>query len=135
RQSETRFKQRWTVTAAQYAALMCEGFELHTRRWLPMPRKQRGSIILAGFGVPSAGVSGSVSITAHTLADNRFSPGTIDARIEWQNDGQLFAFRQVGSDFEYNGEWWTNEIEASIGDDYECRHISTGKTGKGRIQA
>jgi hypothetical protein len=95
------------------------------------PKFQRG--MLSGMGVKraawAAGDPGNVTISAHTLADNKFSAGTVDARIEWQTDGQLWAFRQQQSDFEYDGEWWSNEPETSIGDDYECRHLSSGKTG------
>jgi len=126
-QSETRFKLRWTVTVAQYAALMRE---------FVGPKRQRGIIQVAGGGTMLPAVaSGNVSITAHSLTDQRFSAGTSDARIQWQNDGQLWAFRVVGSDFEYNGEWWTNEPETSIGNSYECRHISTGKTGTFSVEA
>jgi len=137
RVNETRFKQEWVLTHFQYLCLRLgwdgEGDPKH---WMMSvfkgPRFQRG--MLSGMGIKraawGAGPAGNVSISAHTLLDQRFDAGTCDARIEWQADGQLWAFRQVGSDFEYAGEWWTNEPEsAGVGADYECRHISSGKTG------
>jgi hypothetical protein len=131
RVNETRFRQEWKLTPLQYLALKL-GWDGHGS-----PKYQRG--MLSGMGVKRAitagAPAGSVLLNPHTLLDQRFNAGTCDARIQFQNDGQLFAFRQVGSDFEYNGEWWTNEEEASIGDGYECRHISAGKTGFYDVQA
>lgn len=135
RQSETRFKQNWKLTPLQYWQMMREGYELHSKRWLPTRRKQRGSIILAGFGVPSAGASGSVNIGPHTVSDSRFTAGTSDARISWERDGELWGIRLIGSDVQYNTEWWTDEPDGTIGDSYECRHISTGKSGTYSVEA
>lgn len=136
RVNETRFKQEWELTHFQYLCLKLgwdgEGDPYH---WMMSvfkgPKFQRG--MLSGGSVRraawTAGPAGNVSINAHNIVDQKFSSGQTDAKIEWQTDGQLWFFRQVGSDGEYNGEWWTNEPETSIGSSYECRHISTGKIG------
>jgi hypothetical protein len=124
RVNETRFKQEWLLTPLQYLALKL-GWDGHGS-----PKFQRG--MLSGLSVKraiTAGGAGFVRLNPHTLLDERFDAGTAAAEIQFQNDGQLFAFRQVGSDFEYNGEWWSDEEEASIGDGYECRHLSSGKNG------
>jgi len=135
RTNETRFRQEWVLTHFQHLCLRLgwDG-EGDPRHWMMSvfkgPKFQRG--MLSGMGVKRAAwaaPAGNVSITAHSLLDSRFDAGTCDARIQWQTDGQLWAFRQVGSDFEYDAEWWTTEPETSIGDGYECRHISSGKTG------
>ncbi len=141
RVNETRFKQEWLLTHFQHLCLKLgwDG-EGDPKQWMMRefkgPRFQLG--MLSGMGVKRAQQAapvGNVQIGAHSLTDERFSAGTADARIQWQNDGQLWAFRQVGSDFEYPLEWWSLEPETSVGNDYECRHISTGKTGTFSVQA
>lgn len=135
RVNETRFKQHWHLTHFQYACLWFgwdgEGDPKH---WMMSvfkgPKYQRG--VFGGVArrrVAAAAPPDSVGISAHSLHDERFNAGTVTAFIQWQNDGQLFAMRDVGSDFEYNGEWWSGEPEASIGNSYEARHLSSGKTG------
>ncbi|MEE8598180.1 MAG: hypothetical protein V3S69_01425 [Dehalococcoidales bacterium] len=119
RQSETRFKQRWTLTVAQYMAMMRE---------FRGPRKQRG-IICATVAYPTAVVPGNVQIGAHSITDQRFSAGTARSDYQFQNDGELWSNREVAGNTQLNLEWWSDEPEASVGNDYECRHISSGKTG------
>ena len=134
RQSETRFKQHWKITAAQYLTLMREGYELHCKKWLPLPRYQRGSIILAGFGVPSAPSAGSVLLSAHFFSASGLS-GTVISGIEFQNDGELYEIDSEFGNVQQNGEWWTAEPQTSIGSSYEARHLSSGKTGTYSFEA
>ena len=134
RQSETRFKQHWKLTAAQYLTLMREGYELHCKKWLPLPRYQRGSIIMAGFGVPAAVGPGNVVLNAHFFNSDGFS-GTITSGVEFQNDGELYEIDSEFGNVQQNGEWWSNEPQTSIGSSYEARHLSSGKTGTYTVEA
>lgn len=138
RQSETRFKQEWLLTHFQHLCFKLGwGGDGDPKQWMLRefkgPRRQRG--IICATAAYIAAPAGNVQIGAHSLTDEKFSSGTTDARIQWQNDGQLWAFRVWGSDFEYPLEWWSDEPETSIGDSYECRHISTGKIGTFSVQA
>lgn len=133
RQRETRFKQRWTVTSAQYAALMREGYELRLKRWVPMPNKQRGSIQMGSAGAHAAAAvsvpSGIVGLSAHTVTDQRFDAGTAEVQWQFLSNGQLWINRVVGSNSQPNNEWWSLEPDTGVGVDYETRHLSAGKIG------
>ena len=120
RQKETRFKQEWRLTIAQYLALM---------RVFKGPRKQRGSFY-AGVIATSPKPSGvaSVVLNAHFFNSDGFS-GTITSGVEFQNDGELYEIDSEFGNVQQNGEWWSNEPQASIGNSYEARHLSSGKTG------
>lgn len=138
RQSETRFKQRWQVTLEQYLALMHEGYNLHLKKWLPLQRYQRGSIMIGAAGAMAAagagGIGGFVVLTAHSINDFAVS-GTATAQIDFENDGELWGRRAILSDLQYTGEWWSDEPEASIGDSYAARHRSSGKIGTYSFEA
>lgn len=120
RQKETRFKQEWKVTFAQYAKLM---------RGFIGSKRQRGSIMIMGGGMMVGAAGGFVQLTAHTVNQFRATAGNADAWFEFQNDGELWAMRNIDSDVQFSGEWWSDEPETSIGDDYAVRHLSSGKTG------
>lgn len=117
RQSETRFKQEWRLTLAQYAALM-NSFK--------GPKRQRGSYYANVLKVLSS-AAGTVVITNHSFLADEFSPGSVTSAVQFRNNGQLWELDNgFGSDTEQNGEWWSDEPEASIGDGYEVRALSGG---------
>ncbi len=124
RQRETRFKQEWRLPRAIYHLAMGH------------PHYQRGSIGHASSVVSAAAPpAGTVFLTGHTVSDFSIGPGASDARIVFYNNGQLEADRLgIGNVF-FSGQWWTDEIEASIGDSYEARHLSSGKTGIYDVEA
>ena len=116
RQRETRFKQEWRLTLDQYAALM---------RGFVGPKRQRGSIIISTIGVQQGGPSGNVVLTAHTDAYFGLQPDTGTAGFSFQNDGGLDRIEESN----IIGEWWSNQPQANIGNSYEVRALSAGKTG------
>ena len=94
---------------------------------VPSKRKQRGSIIMAA-GSLSTTATGVVVLTAHTVFDEHILSAT-DAAIRFDNDGGLHGIRTIEANETYTGEWWSDEAEADIGDSYEVRALSTGKSG------
>ena len=119
RQKQTRFKQRWVLTPYQYAALMAERFK--------GPAKQRGSIILAAFGVQMGGAGGSVLLTGGSIS--KFLPGnTCFAGVRFNNDGGIDQRGTSSTNYAawFTGEWWTNEPDGTIGNSYDVRALSGG---------
>lgn len=127
RQSETRFKQRWTLTLEQYWAMMAERYEMRSKRWIPLRRWQKGFICAASANAVPQG--GSVNLTAHSITDSRVGAGTARATIRYGTDGGLDGLRLFGSDSTFSGEWWSDEPETDIGDTHEVRSLSAGKSG------
>ena len=117
---------------------MHEGYNLHLKKWLPLQRYQRGSIMIGAAGAMAAagagGIGGFVVLTAHSINDFAVS-GTATAQIDFENDGELWGRRAILSDLQYTGEWWSDEPEASIGDSYAARHRSSGKIGTYSFEA
>lgn len=123
RQSETRFRQEWRVTLAQYLQLM---------RGFTGPCRQRGSIILASSGAAGlGGPTGNVVLTNHLDDYFGLQPDTGTAGFSFQNDGGLDRIE----DANISGEWWSNEPQANIGDNYEVRALSAGKSGTWTVSA
>ncbi len=120
RQSETRFKQEWRLTLEQYYTLMRE---------FVGPKRQRGSIQMGAAGAMAAGgsgaPSGSVVLTNHTDSYFGIQPDTGTAGFSFLNNGEL---RRI-VDANPSGEWWSDEPETSIGNSYEVRALSAGKSG------
>jgi hypothetical protein len=121
RQKETRFKQEWKVTIPQYIQLM--------REFVGLPKRQRGIIQMMGGGMMVGGAEAFVQLTAHSVSEFRDTAGVADAWFEFQNDGELWGMRNISADAQYPGQWWSDEPETLIGDDYAVRHLSSGKTG------
>ena len=116
RQKETRFKQEWRLTLAQYAAMMRE---------FKGPRKQRGIIAAcAAFGA-----GGSVVLTTQSYSADGFSPGTVISGVRFDTDGTMVEIDSETGNVDETGEWWSDEPQASIGDGYEVQALSSGKTG------
>jgi hypothetical protein len=132
RQSETRFKQEWRLTLAQYVAMM---------RPFKGPKFQLG--MLSGGSVKRSGAvsgppAGNVVLNAHTGAGQFEDPGapvTTGCAASFENDGQLWERLDVAVDQEQAGEWFDNEPISGVGDFYEVRSLSTGKTGTWSSQA
>lgn len=117
RQAETRFKQEWRLSKGQYLAMMREFIG---------PRRQRGNLAMLNAVLGDAG--GVVVLTAQTFGDFAAS-GTATATIRFEDDGELRGIREKLSDFDFTGEWWSDEDEAGIGNSYAARHLAAGKTG------
>lgn len=122
RQKKTRFRQEWQLTLEQYLAMM-------RGRPIPPKRKQRGSIILSTCGVVSGGGGGdSVVVNVHFFANAQAS-GTHTSAVRLKTNGELTGVTDGAEDGGAGGEWWSAEPVASIGDSYEVRALSSGKTG------
>ena len=119
---ETRFIQRWKLTIPQYLQMMRE---------FRGPKRQRG--IICAVGVYPTLVSGAVNLSNHTgvgrFHDERFSAGTAESGVSFENDGQMWERNDHSSDTQYNAEWWDDEPTTDIGDSYSVRALSAGKTG------
>lgn len=113
RVKETRFKQRWTLTFAQYAQMMRE---------FKGPKHQRGNLRLLMRVLGGAG--DMVVLTNHTDTDLVFS-GTAIAGFRFSGGGTLLLV----DDADPPGEWWSAGFTPAIGDDYEVRALSAGKVG------
>lgn len=137
--NETRFKQEWRLTQFQYWCLKrgWSGFGdpwTFFRIWLASikpfkgPKRQRGNFAMFPAGTTAAAGGGAVVLTGPKLiSDSRFSlPGTADARISFENDGELKGVRLNTTDIDYTGEWWSAEPEIGIGNSYAARYISGG---------
>lgn len=114
RQAQTRFIQRWSMTAYQYLMLM----QQPSRPW-----KQRGIIIATPIFASAAG--GSVVITNEGISYTNFG-NLVAAGIAFQLDGSL---DDIGPGFLdrtqiHSGEWWTLEPEAGIGNSYDVRNTN-----------
>ena len=139
RVNETRFKQEWRLTQFQHWCLKrgWSGFGdpwTFFRIWLAAikpfegPKRQRGNFSCYPAGTAAVLNAGSVVLTGTKLiSDTRFAlPGTADARIEFQSDGELFGVKLNGTNIDYTGEWWSAEPEIGIGSSYAARYISGG---------
>lgn len=113
-QRGTRFKQAWKLTAAQYM------------RMLKGPRRQRG-IIMATPVYGAAAPSGFVVVNTHSFSATTNGPCTSGVRFD--QNGEMYEIDSVTGNVQQNGEWWSDEPETDIGDDYEVRALSAGKTG------
>lgn len=132
RRNATRFKQEWKLPRFLYRCLMMgwngEGDpKAWAMRHVQTLRKQAG-FIGRRRGAFDGGGGGSVVLTGHTLSDNDLS-GTARAYWSFETDGTLWGYRNVFSDVEYSGEWWSLEPTAGIGSSYAVRHLSSGKSG------
>ena len=113
RQSETRFKQEWSVPLGKYG----------------MAKYQRGSIsMMAGGGIMTTGAaSGMVVMTG--FASNHTDIGSVCwGGVRFNNDGSqsdrgpgAVTYTQADP-----GEWWSAEPEADIGSSYDVRALSGG---------
>lgn len=110
---ETRFKQEWVLTLAQYAAMMLE---------LRGPQRQRGNLNLL-YGLLTS--SGQVVLTNHTDQDFVLDPANALAGFTFAVDGTLERI----DDPDISGEWWSDEPETGIGSSHEVRALSAGKVG------
>lgn len=136
RQSETRFKQCWNITYAEYFLLMRKRYSLTLKRWVSTPRYQRGSIQIGASGaMAAAGVvaSGNVVLTAHNFLAITNGPCTSGVRFE--TDGQLFEINSVTGEVEQDGEWWSDEPAVSIGSSYAVRYLTAGRVGTWTFEA
>ena len=137
--NETRFKQEWRLTQFQYWCLKrgWSGFgdpRTFFRMWLALmkpfkgPKRQRGNFACWPAGSFALLNAGAVVLSGPKLiSDSRFSlPGTADARISFENDGELKGVRLNQTDINYTGEWWSAEPEIGIGSSYAARYISGG---------
>lgn len=121
---ETRFKQEWKLTLAQYAQ-MIRGFK--------GPKRQRGNLLLLAAILPSGG--GTTPGPSVVLTGPKFFMGsqpvagsiTVGARFD--TDGGLTEADNVNGDTAVPEEWWTAEPDPGIGSSYEVRALSAGKTG------
>jgi hypothetical protein len=116
RQSETRFKQEWKLTVAQYLVMMRE---------FKGPKRQQGVVCAAGiFG------GGVVVLTNHSVTDVDVGASATSG-VRFVTDGTLEE-REGGSYFAVagsSGEWWSEEPISGIGSTHEVRALSAGKTG------
>ena len=123
RQAETRFKQRWVISTAQYLALMAERFK--------GPRYQRGNILIGSAAAMAAGgggaAGGSVVITNIGLYETNPGFNTWNG-IRWNDDGSIDERGYGTGDYAqvHLGEWWSDEPETDIGDSYDVRALSGG---------
>lgn len=131
RQSETRFKQNWSITLQQYAQMMCERYDMRAKKWVGNKKRQRGSIMMSSSAActASGGTGGSVFLNTLKLVTSDEVSGDSTAGIRFESDGQLWAIRSAGGDLEYDGEWWTAEPETGIGSSYEVRALASGGSG------
>jgi hypothetical protein len=132
RQRETRFVQEWKLTMQQYVALMNP---------FKGPRRQRGNFAMFPAGT-TAGKhvvpAGNVVLNAHTGAgqfEDTTPSGTAGCAASFETDGTLWERNDIEIDVEQSGEWWDNEPVTGVGDFYEVRALSTGKTGTWSSQA
>lgn len=116
RVGETRFKQEWKMSLAQYVAMMRE---------FKGPRKQRGIICAAAvFG------GARVVLTNHSLSQDNPS-ALCTSGPAFETNGTL---NEVGPEVTtftavQAGEWWSAEPETSIGSNYDVQRLSSGATG------
>ncbi len=118
RQAETRFRQEWRLTLEQYVAMMLG-------KPAPSKRRQRGSIILASAGPAASG--GFVKLTNHFVVGS----GSPTATAGWffNRDGSLVCEEDGVPTVQPKDEWFSIHPIAAVGDDFEVRALSAGKTG------
>ncbi len=114
RQRDTRFKQEWKLTVAQYM------------RMLKGPKRQRG-IIIATQAFADAPPVGFVVVNTHNFTATTNGPCTSGVRFD--NNGEMYEIDSVSGNVQQDGEWWSEEPETSIGNSYEVRALSAGKVG------
>jgi len=117
-QKKTRFKQEWRLTLAQYAQMMGE---------FKGSRCQRGTIMLMGGGMMIGSASGFVVVNAHVFT--AIVNGPVTSGVRFEQDGELHKIDSAAGDVQQDGEWWSDEPEPSIGDNFAARHLSAGKIG------
>ena len=140
RVNETRFKQEWRLSMFQYWCLKrgwsgfgdpWTFFRMYLALMKPFkgPKRQRGTFHMFPAGSTAVLNAGAVVFTGPKLiVDTEFSPVSpvADARISFENDGELKGVRLNQTDINYTGEWWSAEPEIGIGSSYAARYISGG---------
>ena len=131
RQKETRFKQEWNVTGAQYNQLMNERYCVHSKRWMPLRKYQRGSVSVFAHGTIAAagggGGGGDVVLTNHTLSSTDLG-ALVTCRVRFNSDGTLEHDDDGTIVDVQSGEWHVDEPSAT-GADFEVRYLSVGDSG------
>ena len=122
RQAETRFKQEWKLTLAQYAAMMRE---------FTGARKQRGSIGL-GLGPTRADI-GQVVITNKNFNADGIFPSTTISGVRWSSNGTTVEIDSETGNVDQTAQWWSKEPETAIGALFEVR--ATGTSGTWTVAA
>lgn len=122
RVNETRFRQEWRMPKIIYECLALGwNGEGDWRRFL--------QLMLSGTGVRRYAriPQGSVVLTNHSVIDE----DTTLARSQFifQTDGVLDGVRLNAADSTYPGEWWSEEPETGIGNNYAVRWLSSGSFG------
>lgn len=138
RVNETRFKQEWRLSMFQYWCLKrgwsgfgdpWTFFRMYLALMKPFkgPKRQRGTFHMFPAGSTAVLNAGQVVMSGTKLiVDQRFTAGTADARISFENDGELKGVKLNGTDLDYTGEWWSLEPESGIGSSYAARYLSGG---------
>ena len=138
RVNETRFKQEWRLSMFQYWCLKrgwsgfgdpWTFFRMYLALMKPFkgPKRQRGTFHMFPAGSTALLNAGQVVMSGTKLiVDQRFTAGTADARISFENDGELKGVKLNGTDLDYTGEWWSAEPEIGIGSSYAARYLSGG---------
>lgn len=138
RVNETRFKQEWRLSMFQYWCLKrgwsgfgdpWTFFRMYLALMKPFkgPKRQRGTFHMFPAGSTALLNAGQVVMSGTKLiVDQRFTAGTADARISFENDGELKGVKLNGTDLDYTGEWWSLEPESGIGSSYAARYLSGG---------
>ncbi len=97
------------------------------------PKYQRGSVSVTAFAnAAQQGVAGEVAVT-DILVEVVTAGGGSCTGVSFIDSGELEQAKvttTTWSALEHNGEWWTLEPVASVGDDYEvrCESIDSGST-------
>ena len=118
RVGETRFKQEWKMSIAQYVAMMRE---------FKGPRKQRGIICAAAIGYGGD----RVILTNHSLSQTNLGPNLVTSGPAFETNGTLNEIGPEATTFTavQAREWWSAEPETSIGSNYDVQRLSSGATG------
>lgn len=115
---ETRFRQEWKLSLAQYAKMMGRKF----------PFYQRGTIgHFQSTIIPSSIPGGNVVLNLHFFSFFNVS-GTHNNDVRFGVDGSLDEVEDL-SLIDQPGEWWDGQPQAAIGFQYEVRALSAGKVG------
>lgn len=122
RQHETRFKQEWKLTLAQYLELMQE---------FVGPRHQRGSIQMGSAGaLAAAGTGVKVVLTNRTILNQVVDPTDARAIVSFRNNGVLREIRgvsQVNTDI--SGQYIDQSPITNEGNNWAVRALVAGANG------
>jgi len=117
RQSETRFKQEWRLTFAQYIAMMQE---------FKGPFKQRG-IVMAAAVMGVTDDNQGLQLTDHSATATDATTATCD--IRFRRNGEMSHVRSPDANIVYTDEYYIGQPASQVGDAYELQAMSVGKIG------